>query len=351
MARMVEMVIAGKVPDAVLKSAAAGQLSLPAPEMIETLVFLVAHFLHGNTARNTLATWDAEQLKSIVADPNTRSYVLNYFLVPKNRRMEIMPALIENPSTSSESLKIIADTATRDMVDIFLHSERTKKLSDVLLSLMSNKLLLPEEYEQLRDALERSGASVPAAGLIYDHSAELWIMEHEAEIAAQEGKQLELVGGMEALEEELAAAPAEVKAERVSVTQKLAKMNVSGRVKTAMLGSKEERTILIRDSSRIVTDAVLASSKLSESEAEAIATMKNVTEAVLRTMMRTRKFMKNYNIIRNLCNNPRMPLELSLGLMKNLHVIDLKLLSANKGVPETIRKLALKDFKEKSKKK
>ena len=41
------------------------------------------------------------------------------------------------------------------------------------------------------------------------------------------------------------------------------------------------------------------------------------------------------------------PLDLGLGLMKNLLIQDLKNLSANKEVSETIRKLALKMYKQK----
>jgi len=51
--------------------------------------------------------------------------------------------------------------------------------------------------------------------------------------------------------------------------------------------------------------------------------------------------------VRNLVANPRTPLDLGLGLMKNLLAPDLKNLSANKDVPDTIRKLALKMFKQK----
>src|SRR5579859_2367803 len=230
MARMVEMVIQGKVPDAVLKSAAAGQLSLPTPEMIETLVFLTANAILGDTARKTLANWDEAQLTEIVADTTTRSYVLNYFLVPKHRRMGILPTLIENPSTPAESLKVVADTAPRDYVDILLKSTRIRSLPEVTLSLMSNKHLEHEEMELLRETLSETGAAVPEGGVIYDHSAELWMLEHEAEIAAEEGKTLELVGGTEALLAELEGKSPEEKTERVSVTQRLARMNVSQRV-------------------------------------------------------------------------------------------------------------------------
>jgi hypothetical protein len=52
-------------------------------------------------------------------------------------------------------------------------------------------------------------------------------------------------------------------------------------------------------------------------------------------------------VVRNLVGNPRTPLDIGLGLMKNLLVQDLKNLSSNKEVSETIRKLALKMFKQK----
>jgi hypothetical protein len=75
---------------------------------------------------------------------------------------------------------------------------------------------------------------------------------------------------------------------------------------------------------------------------------KNVLEAVLRAIPMRRRFMKNYAIVRNLVYNPRTPMDLGLGLMKNLLVNDLKNLSANKEVSDTIRKLALRMFKQRA---
>jgi len=64
-----------------------------------------------------------------------------------------------------------------------------------------------------------------------------------------------------------------------------------------------------------------------------------------------RRFSKNYNITRNLVQNPRTPLDLSLGLMKNLLIHDFKNLSGNKEVSDTIRKVALRMYKQKIEKK
>ncbi len=138
---------------------------------------------------------------------------------------------------------------------------------------------------------------------------------------------------------------------RDSTLQKISRLDIKGRIALAMRGTKEERSILIRDSTKLVAIAVLDSPKVSDGEVEKFALQKNVLEAVLRTIPMKRKFAKNYNITRNLVYNPRTPLDLSLGLMKNLLIHDLKNLSDNKEVPDTIRKLALRMFKQKMEKK
>ena len=183
--------------------------------------------------------------------------------------------------------------------------------------------------------------------------------ENAAEIAAEKDKRFELTGAtadevaepapVPVVAVEAAAAPA--KAERLSPLQKISKLTVGERVKLAMLGNKEERALLIRDGSRVVYAAVMASPKLTDQEVETIASMKNVQEGVLREVARNRKFIKSYTVMKNLVNNPRCPMDLSLNFIKNLLPPDLKALSMNKGVPETVRKLALRSFKEKTGKK
>jgi hypothetical protein len=137
---------------------------------------------------------------------------------------------------------------------------------------------------------------------------------------------------------------------RDSTLQKIAKLDIKGRIALAMRGNKEERGILVRDSTKLVALAVLDSPKVSEGEVEKFALQKNVLQAVLRAIPVKRQFMKNYSIVRNLVYNPRTPLDLGLGLMKNLLIQDLKNLSGNKEVSDTIRKLALRMYKQKSEK-
>lgn len=143
------------------------------------------------------------------------------------------------------------------------------------------------------------------------------------------------------------AKPKSPESDRVSVLQKISRLDVKGRVQLAVRGTKEERAILVRDGTKLVALAVLQSPKISDGEVEKFASQKNVLESLLRGITMHRRFMKNYVIIRNLTFNPRTPIDLSLGLVKNLMLQDLKNLSGNKEVAETIRKMALRAFKQK----
>jgi len=136
--------------------------------------------------------------------------------------------------------------------------------------------------------------------------------------------------------------------ERGSALQKISRLDIKGRIQLAMKGNKEERSLLVRDGTKVVALAVLESPKISDGEVEKIASQKNVLESVLRAIPLKRRFAKNYAIMRSLIFNPRTPLDLSLTLVKNLLVSDLRNLAGNKEVSDTLRKLALKMFKQKS---
>ena len=101
----------------------------------------------------------------------------------------------------------------------------------------------------------------------------------------------------------------------------------------------------------MVALAVLESPKITDSEVEGYALQKNVLESVLRQIPLKRRFAKNYCIMRNLVYNPRTPLDASLGLVKGLLIHDLKNLTGNKEVSDTIRKAALRIYKQKMEKK
>jgi hypothetical protein len=89
---------------------------------------------------------------------------------------------------------------------------------------------------------------------------------------------------------------------------------------------------------------------MSESEAEAIAGMRNVDDEVLRLLTARREWMSKYAIVMNLARNPKAPIGVVLPLINRLTLRDLKMLKDDKGVAETTRATARKLFQQRSKK-
>jgi hypothetical protein len=191
--------------------------------------------------------------------------------------------------------------------------------------------------QTLMDELERVSES-PALAAALEHSTSL--------TAEQKNMLREIHGEGVPLDEaaiaEAAAAAEPDVARRQTLIQQVAKMSVSQRVQFAIKGGSEARRTLIRDSNKVVQRAVLQSPRLTDQEVEAFASMSSLTDEILRMIAGNRSFRKNYTVVRNLINNPKTPLDVTLHMLPMLNAIDLKRLTTNKNVPETLRTTALK---------
>jgi len=399
MARTIDQIRASKLPSNLMQFAARGALQVSAAENIEILVYLARHNpVFGPVARMTLAGWDEKASLVTAADPTTPTEVLEYLIAPDNLRPPLLPALLENPSISEAQVAKLAIGASRDSIEVMLKSPRVRSLRKVLEALQANPYVVKERADEIRELLTSARPTAAATGpdgasagedsaaatetptpaadsgtgdeWADDEALAAYLKEHEQDIAAEGDKPFKAIGGiMELLGADYfpvddvaeAPAPAEPAAPkpaaavkkapavpiRENALQKISHLDVKGRIQLALKGNKEERSLLIRDGTKVVALAVLEAPKLSDGEVEKFASQKNVLESVLRQIPLKRRFMKNYKVVRNLVANPRTPLDLGLGLMKHLLATDLKNISANKDVSETVRKLALKMYKQK----
>ncbi len=172
-------------------------------------------------------------------------------------------------------------------------------------------------------------------------------LEHSSSLTVDQKNQLhELHGPGNPIDEaalaEAAAAVESDLARRQTLIQRLAKMNVAQRVQFAMKGGSEARRTLIRDNNKVVQRAVLQSPRLTDQEVEAFAAMSSLTDEILRSIANNRSFRKNYSVVRNLINNPKTPLDVTMHMIPILNAIDLKRLTTNKNIPETLRSTAMK---------
>jgi len=405
MPRMIDLLRASALPSNIVQAAAKGSLAVPPREMVEILVHLAVHNkFFAEQAQLTLAGWDENISRTVASEPSTPKEVLDYMISPKNLRPVLLPALLLNPSVSEESLIELASSASQDVAEIMLQSERVRQSPSLRDALQANRNVLvavpqqapepappavvvaaspdppapaipPSVMDHTDEVLPQLPTEVmPAQDDVLDEGILAYLNEHAAEISAEADKAFQPIGGFyDELIPDVAEPRAEAttrsggsggaaaakkapvkkahlshEEERGSALQKISKLDIKGRIQLAMKGNKEERSLLIRDGTKIVALAVLDSPKITDGEVEKFATQKNVLEAVLRGIPLKRRFAKNYAVVRNLIFNPRAPLDLSLALVKNLLVADLRNLSGNKEVSDTLRKLALKMYKQKS---
>ena len=127
-----------------------------------------------------------------------------------------------------------------------------------------------------------------------------------------------------------------------SLVERIASMMPAERLQLAMRGGREARSILIRDSNRMIAMAVLSSPKITDAEVENIAKMTNVSEDILRVIGLTRGWVKNYSIISALTKNSKTPIGISLNLLPRLMEKDLKALTTDRNVPDVVRLAARK---------
>jgi hypothetical protein len=410
MPRMIDLLRVSALPSNLMHAASKGALKVPAGEMMEILVHLATkNQIFGQQARMTLASWDEAGSKQVAADPKTTKEVLDYLISPQNLRPALLPVLLENPSVKDGALVELAGSSSKEVLEVMLNSPRVKRSPRILEALKRSPHLVGHKVAHLEEkpAPLHPQPDLPAGELAADPVAaevileaeepavshpppesddgiekevETYLTEHASELAAEGDKPFAAIGGVfdeiisaasdpsvpdsgpepqPAAADHAAAAVVAKKTspakkpqpgaddKRGSVLQKIAQLDIKGRIQLAMKGTKEERSILIRDGTKLVALAVLESPKITDGEVERYANQKNVLEAVLRAIPMKRRFAKLYPVVRNLVSNPRTPMDISLGLMKHLLVQDLKNLSTNKEVSDTVRKLALKGFKQK----
>jgi len=408
MPRMIDVIRSSGANSNVMQTAARGALSVPPHEMLEILVYLATQTkIFAERARLTLAGWDETSSRKAAADPRTPKEVLAYLVAPGNLRPTLLPALLENPSVSENSLAELAAAASRYMLETLVKSPRINQSRTILSALSSNANLNPTQSAAVAEKLgsfeppaasepqsapappvsapaERAEPEVPnqaatpeTADGVPEEVVTAYLAEHATEISADASKPFQPIGGAQedltssptphpepvpaeavasSTANSAAAAPRRAPTKKVylsaeeqrgSALQKISKLDIKGRIQLAMKGNKEERSLLIRDGTKVVALAVLESPKITDGEVEKFATQKNVLEAVLRGISMKRRFIKQYAILRNLTSNPRTPIDVSLGLIKNLLIQDLRNLTGNKEVSDTVRKLATRMFRQK----
>ena len=378
-------IIGGTAPHQARLAAASGLLPLPQSDLLEVLVALrqSADAEIAEAANETLTSQDSDDLLTAAKGNETSIAVLDYLARFAQGTREIHEAVILNNKTPDEAIAELASSSPdSSLLDLIaMNQQRLVRFPKIIDAILANsdrsadaerraRETRREFFEKERGAQQiaqelrsrgnsaaaeffetadlSGGLTVEDAWLIAEHievsDAELdnsWLPAERYEELKPETADEHAANFKRALEFERIER-GEVPPERVSLIRRVMFMNAKDRMKLAMKGDREARSILIRDSNRVVATAVIQNPRVTDQEVENIAAMRTVADEVLRLIAINRNWARSYPIIHNLVRNPRTPIPTVISTLPRIRTKDLKNLSQNRNVSEATRRQALR---------
>jgi hypothetical protein len=335
----------GTAPHTIRLSAARGVLPLARPELLRVLVALLRDESDRVRveAAASLSAVPAPELEATLADPSTDPDVLRHFALDPAGTPDRHALLIANPSTPGEALAAIVPRLEAAHLDpLLLNQTRLIAAPALLDAIESHPACTAPQRSRVQEFrlhfLAQPARTADAAPTAETAAA----ADAEAAPTPAAGVPPAGPGAGESGGEPGSDETAQPVDEIDNATRRILRMNTAEKIQLAFKGSREERSILIKDASKSVQEAVMQSPKLSENEVEMIAKMRSVTEDVLRIIAGHRDWSKNYSVVHALATNPRTPATIAMNMVTRLNSRDLKIVAGDRNVSEIVRRHARK---------
>jgi hypothetical protein len=388
---VVQAIVAGTAPKGAKMAAARGMLPLDQADMLEALVALRASDDEAlaQAAEETLAAQEKDSLLVVASGTETAPAVLGYLAARADLGREIHEAAALNAQTPDEAVALLAGATTDGALLelITVNQQRLIRAPAIIEAVINNPARTPEAERRARETRreffekergaqqiaeelrargqEAAAEFITAAESVAEAAAgtpqaftldDVWAIAQHIEVSDVEiddswlsiERLEELLD--ESYEQRLANAEriiadahkegAEVQPERISLIRRVMMMTVKDRIKLGMKGDREARSILIRDSNKVVAQAVIHNPRITDQEVENIAAMRTVSDEVLRVIALNRAWARSYPIILNLARNPRTPIPTAINILPRIHTKDLQNISQNRNVSEAVRRQA-----------
>ena len=369
-------------------AAARGLLPLAQDDMLEVLVALRSDedAEVSAAADETLGAQEPSALLGAASSNDVSPAVLSYLASRTGLARETQEAVALNAHTPDDAIAALARTTAEGAIleVISINQQRLIRAPSIIDAVLANPARTPEADRRVRETRreffekERGARQVADemrargmnAAAEFMESAEsfgvedgisfedAWLIAQHIEVSDVDvddswlpSERLEeLIGetfeqrqaAAERLVSEASAEIGGAAPERVALIRRIMLMKVKDRMKLGMKGDREARSILIRDSNKLVAQAVINNPRITDQEVESIASMRTISDEVLRLIAMNRAWARQYPIIHNLARNPRTPLPTALQILSRLYTKDLKTLGQNRNVSDAVRRQALR---------
>ncbi len=353
-ATVIDLIDTGRYPREVVLTIARGFLPLPQEELVAVLAYLAGS---GDqevavAARASMGDMPSRVLLDMAMNEGVDAVHLTRLLKATND-VAVIEALVRNRTVPDFAIVELAQHADARLQEIIvINQARILRAPEILDALLNNPGLSPEArrraLETREEFFDKKARLAAIADLIEED-----LLEEPDDAIADLLERAEQLPPEEAVVNTLQPLTDAEKADdtKSAIWVRIQFMTVSQKVQLAFRGDRMVRMLLIRDRNKLISSAVMRNARMSEQEAEAIASMRNVDDEVLRLLGNRRDWMGKYNIMLTLCRNPKAPIGVVLPLINRLTLRDLKGLKDDKGVQQVVRELAKKAYIQRTQKK
>lgn len=346
-----------KAPVPIRGMAAKGLVPLSPSDMITVLFMLMYDHDAGvrESAGKTASTLPDRIAASAFRDEQVPPPVLGWYLTLYGTNDAYAEMLILNGNTPDDGVATIASTCSQRTAEIIGQNQlRLLRHENILRELAKNPVAQGALIDGVCDFAVRNGLVLPDVPQMQEARVRLYGPQVIEKPPPQDGPSADDVMqefGMASEAEVEAAAPPMEEGKKLTLSQRIMKMNVAEKIKLATKGNKEARGILIRDSNKLVAVAVIRSPRITEGEVLTQSQNKVANDDVLRVIYSNREWLRKYAIKLALVKNPKVPQGVSMRLLNQLHEADVKGLAKDKNVSSNIQMLAKKQLEKKTPKK
>jgi hypothetical protein len=335
--------LAGKAPRNVRMIAARGLAPVPAGEMLHILVILSGDPDAGiaSQASATLSQWSDEEAVPQLRAGGCAPEVLEYFARERTSGA-VRAAVVANASAPADVIAGLAAEVPGDLLERILDNRvRLLEAPAILQRIKLNPAATPQILRQVLEIEEEF-----FSGKRQEYSVESGGAASEL---PEEGPPEELAEALQLPEDlELEGLPIDPEARESALSERIARLTPRQKIQLALMGTREARAVLIRDPSRQISLSVLESPKLSDGEVEGYASMRNVSDEVLRQIGNSKEWTRKYGVVHALVKNPKTPPMIAQRMLPRLTARDLSLLVRDRGIPEIVRRGAERMLKQRA---
>jgi len=337
-------------PREVRVMAAKGAIPINPDELVKVLYVLCHDKDHEirKIAQETLANF-APKLINVLMDGNLDGFVIDYIVRYHAHRKNFFTKAVLNSNTLDETFQYLASKNDGDILErISLNHERILRSKAIAATLLRNPAFLGNPRDKIIEFLQRN-EGIDAADdemnkpSLHDNATNADLTQQVPQKDTSTGSGEKEVNGNSQTEEA-------TEEEELRLSQRIQKMTVAEKIKLAQFCDKESRSILLKDSSRMVVSAVVKSPKITEGEVLSLAQAKQSDDEVIRLITINKEWMKNYQIRLALACNPKTPVGVALRLLPTLNRKDLKDISGSRNISTSVSSTAKKIVIQKDKK-